>query len=152
MKILLLFSLLALVQAFAPTSRGRTSTRVYQNTKQPPQLPPLDIKDISYGEESRKFRRTVYTHEDWVKHRSSDRFFRNIVAMVSSGVYKSIGKEVLAVVSVASLVVFWNALTTGYVDFNGVSQEAPLSGLPSLSLPLSPFTLASPSLGLLLGK
>ena len=36
--------------------------------------------EIPYGEESRKFRRTVYSHEDWVKHRSPDRFFKNIMS------------------------------------------------------------------------
>ena len=44
--------------------------------------------NIPYGEESRKFRRTVYTHEDWVKHRSPDRFFKNIRSTTKSGIYK----------------------------------------------------------------
>lgn len=26
----------------------------------------------TYGEESRQYRRTVYAHEDWIKHRRSD--------------------------------------------------------------------------------
>jgi hypothetical protein len=45
-------------------------------------------KNIKYGEESRKFRRTVYTHDDWERHRSPDRFVRNLVSIVASGVYK----------------------------------------------------------------
>ena len=44
--------------------------------------------EIPYGEESRKFRRTVYSHEDWVKHRSPDRFFKNILSTTKSGIYK----------------------------------------------------------------
>ena len=50
--------------------------------------PDTATKDIPYGETSRKFRRTVYTHEDWVKHRSSDRFIKNLFSIVSSGIYK----------------------------------------------------------------
>lgn len=45
-------------------------------------------KNIKYGEESRKFRRTVYTHEDWERHRSPDRFIRNLNSIMASGVYK----------------------------------------------------------------
>ena len=32
----------------------------------------------SYSEMSREFRRTVFMHPEWVKHRSSDRFSRNM--------------------------------------------------------------------------
>ncbi len=46
----------------------------------------------AYGEESRQFRRTVYTHDDWVKHRSPDRFFRNLSSITSSGIYKSLNQ------------------------------------------------------------
>jgi hypothetical protein len=45
-------------------------------------------KNIKYGEESRKFRRTVYTHDDWERHRSPDRFVRNLASVMASGVYK----------------------------------------------------------------
>lgn len=48
----------------------------------------LDRTDMPYGEESRKFRRTVYTHDDWVKHRSPDRFFTNLLTTTTSGIYK----------------------------------------------------------------
>ena len=104
----------------------------------------------TYGEGSRKYRRTVYTHNEWIKHRSSDRFIRNISSMVNSGVYKSLGREVLATTFIATFLVVWNALTGGYTDFDGVQHEAIISALPQLTLPLTPFTLLSPSLGLLL--
>jgi hypothetical protein len=45
-------------------------------------------KNILYGEASRKFRRTVYTHDDWERHRSPDRFIRNLASITTSGVYK----------------------------------------------------------------
>jgi len=71
-------------------------------------------------------------------------------SLFSSGVYKSIGKEVFATVAVASFIVFWNALTGGYTDLSGVQHDAIITALPELTLPLTPFTLLSPSLGLLL--
>ena len=116
-----------------------------------PNLPP--IKDISYGEESRKYRRTVYSHDDWRKHRSPDRFIYYLTSFVFSGVYKNIGREVLATTSIATLVFLYNAIVGGYVDFEGV-QHASLVTSPWLSkagLPLTPFTLSTSSLGLLLG-
>ncbi|KAL7481271.1 hypothetical protein ACHAW6_006947 [Cyclotella cf. meneghiniana] len=104
----------------------------------------------TYGEGSRKYRRTVYTHAEWVKHRSSDRFFGNIATMVNSGVYKSLAKEVLATTAVATFIVVWNAIAGGYTDLEGAQHAAILNFLPMLVLPLTPFTLLSPSLGLLL--
>lgn len=44
------------------------------------------IKDISFGEDSRKYRRTVYSHDDWKKHRSQDRFVYYLAAIFKSGV------------------------------------------------------------------
>ena len=111
------------------------------------------IKDISYGEDSRKFRRTVYTHDDWKKHRSPDRFLYYLTAIFKSGVYKNLGREVTATTVVAMFVCLYNAVVGGYEDFEGVKHAALISTslLPKLGLPLAPFTLASPSLGLLLG-
>ena len=119
----------------------------------PTQLFATDAK-VVYGEESRKYRRTVYTHDDWVRHRSSDRFIRNIQSVANSGIYRNIGREVAAATGVAAFVFSWNILTGGYTDLNGIQHEALIVNqfLPTLSLPLTPFTLASPSLGLLLGK
>mmetsp|Transcript_6624 Transcript_6624/g.10082 ORF Transcript_6624/g.10082 Transcript_6624/m.10082 type:complete len:410 (+) Transcript_6624:87-1316(+) len=111
---------------------------------------PESLLTETYGEGSRKYRRTVYTHNEWVKHRSSDRFIRNISSMYNSGVYKSLGREVFATTAIATFLVVFNALTGGYTDFDGVQHEAIISSLPQLTLPLTPFTLLSPSLGLLL--
>jgi predicted membrane chloride channel (bestrophin family) len=52
--------------------------------------------------------------------------------------------------SIAVFVVLTNLLVGGYQDFEGVKHAAVIPGLPLLGLPLAPFTLASPSLGLLL--
>jgi len=67
-------------------------------------------KSISYGEESRKFRRTVYTCNDWVRHRSFDCFLHNVVSVLTSGIYKNIGKEVWFVTITAFMRILWNAL------------------------------------------
>jgi ion channel-forming bestrophin family protein len=130
----------------------RQTTSINGNTKFAPSLPP--IKDISYGEESRKYRRTVYSHDDWRKHRNPDRFLYYIVSFLSSGVYKNVGREVAFTTVIAAVVCLWNGLIGGFTDFDGVKHAAILSSnlLPLLSLPLAPFTLSSPSLGLLLGK
>lgn len=129
----------------------RFVTAVRGNTKAPPTLPP--ILDISYGEESRKYRRTVYSHDDWRKHRSPDRFLYYISTLFSSGIYKNLGREVSLTTAIATVVVLFNAFTGGFTDFAGVKHAALISSqwLPLIGLPLAPFTLSSPALGLLLG-
>jgi putative membrane protein len=137
--------------AFAPANNHAVVASTPSSTSLQMGPPPTKtLLSETYGEGSRKYRRTVYTHNEWVKHRSSDRFIRNISSMISSGVYKSLGREVAATTSIATFLVVWNALTGGYTDFDGVQHEAIIAALPQLTLPLTPFTLLSPSLGLLL--
>jgi predicted membrane chloride channel (bestrophin family) len=110
------------------------------------------IKNIEYGEQSRKFRRTVYSHDDWRQHRQTDRFLYYLRAMFSSGVYKNLAREVTAATAIAAVLCLYNALVGGYVDFGGVQHDAIISN-PSLApagLPLVPFSLCTSSLGLLL--
>ena len=116
-----------------------------------PNMPP--IKDISYGEESRKYRRTVYSHDDWRKHRSPDRFIYYLSSLGVSGVYKNIRREVGATTAIAVLVCLYNALVGGYTDFSGVEHGPVItnSWLTVAGLPLTPFSLSTSSLGLLLG-
>lgn len=151
MKLLVstLLMLTTSVAAFSGVSHGRRATAISGTTKQAPLVP--DSPRDSYGEVSRQYRRTVYSHEDWVRHRASDRFIRNLQNMLVSGVYKNLGREVVATTAVATIVCLFNNLAGGYTDFSGVAHEAVLSGLPLLGLPLVPFTLSSSSLGLLLG-
>ena len=113
-----------------------------------------EIKDISYGEDSRKYRRTVYTHDDWKKHRSQDRFVYYLAAMFKSGVYRNLVGEVGIATAVASFICFWNCFAGDYQDLLSVQHAGIFKDtlLPVLQLPLVPFTLASSSLGLLLGK
>ena len=135
--------------AFQPSTPRSSSMRVSTEVGMGP--PPADlILKETYGEGSRKYRRTRYTHDDWVKHRSPERFTKNLFSMVNSGVYKSLAREVTATTAFAAFLVVWNGLTGGYVDLSGVQHDAVLPNLPGLTLPLTPFTLLSPSLGLLL--
>lgn len=106
----------------------------------------------SYIETSRQYRRTRFAHDDWLKHRSPDRFFKNLGTIIFSGIYRGIAKEVLTVTGIATFIVAWNLfLSEGWMDLSGVHHEQ-IAQLPLIMLPLTPFTLASPSLGLLLGK
>jgi len=104
-----------------------------------------------YGEASRKYRRTVYHHEDWLKHRTPRRF-KSLRDMLFSGVVRSLLRQVLCVTVIAACVVAWNLLFNGWVDFSNVQHAAPLGYRPSLilRLPALPFTLSTSPLGLLL--
>jgi hypothetical protein len=108
------------------------------------------MTNMPLGEAQRPFRRTVYTHDDWKKHRSQDRFFYYLLAIFKSGVYRNINREVAAVGTVAAFVVIFNCLANGYTDLEGI-QHAALLPVDKIGLPLAAFTLTSPSLGLLLG-
>jgi Bestrophin, RFP-TM, chloride channel len=134
-----------------PSTTTRTTTELFGNTQQAGSAD--DPLTTVFGEDSRRYRRTVFTHDDWVRHRSPNRFWRNVQTFFVSGIYKNIGNEVAVVTAVATFVVIWNALLGGYTDFSGVQHEAVIQNslLPKLGLPLAPFTLSSPSLGLLLG-
>jgi putative membrane protein len=94
--------------------------------------------DLRYGEDSRKYRRTVFTHSDWVKHRASDRLFSNLSSIFQSGIVRQLFEEITLVAAIATTVVIWNDIIV------------PRYGVPMLSLPTAPFTLSSPALGLLL--
>lgn len=99
-----------------------------------------ELGRVPYGESSRKYRQTVYSHSDWVKHRSNERLFTNLRGIFYSGIIRQLKNEVGLVASLATFCVAWN-------DF-----LVPLSdhAFPCLVLPLFPFTLSSPALGLLL--
>jgi len=108
---------------------------------------------VPYGEESRKYRRTVFTQDDWLKHRSTTRLVKNLRGTFSSGVVRSLLAEVGIVAAISTFIVVWNCMFLGYVDFRNIAHPAPLSPwLPAitLQLPYLPFTLSSPALGLLL--
>ena len=102
-------------------------------------------------EVARRFRRTVYTHEDWKKHRRQDRFVIYLGSMFKSGVFENSKNEVLLTTAIAAFVCFYNTLVGGYTDFAGVSHPGLLPG-QVIGLPMTAFTLTGSSLGLLLSK
>lgn len=111
---------------------------------------------VPYGEQSRKYRRTIFTHRDWVDHRSSSsRIFDNLQSMFFSGVVRQLRPQVTAVTAVAALVTFWNVGILGtaishpeiFADYE-LMEYFPT--LHAIALPTVPFTLSSPALGLLL--
>jgi len=95
---------------------------------------------VPYGESSRKYRRTVFSYDDWVEHRSEDRFADNLKSVFFSGIVRQLRKQVAVVTLIATCVVLWNSGVAFYLD----------GSVPQLSLPPLPFTVSSPALGLLL--
>jgi putative membrane protein len=158
-------SLVAAATLLVSTSHGftlpKTTTSTTKSTDASTRLhaaTPTE-KDLerfqSYGEASRKFRRSYFSHSDWLNARRDDRFLYNIGTILKSGVARQLAKEVGLVAAISTTIVVWNALlVVGFDDFSGVHHD-PLSvagglSLPLLKLPSDPFTLSSPALGLLL--
>ena len=132
------------------THASSSSSSLYMG---PPSDPSAPVTEL-FGEGSRKYRRTVYTHDQWVKHRSSDRFINNLRTLPNSGIYKQVGKEVFLTTSIAISVCVWNALVGGYEDFGGVMHDPVIaeSWAVKVGMPMTPFTVLNSSLGLLLGE
>lgn len=143
--LLLLVSAAGANATFAPPSTVKLAFTLLAS------IPNAKLKVVE-GEEFRIRRRTEYVHEDWVRHRSENRFFRDLGSTFTFDIYRKIGKEVLATVAVATWLCVYNALVGVYTDFEGVKHAGPLANgfLPVLSLPIAPFELSIPSLALLL--
>ena len=45
-----------------------------------------------FSELQRKDRRSIFMHDDWVRHRSSERFLRNMLSIGSSGINSALSK------------------------------------------------------------
>jgi len=95
----------------------------------------VDRSGSAYAEESRKFRRTVYMHDEWTKHRSSERFIINLRTISKSGVAQALSPELSFITATAVFCVLANALLTGYQDFDGVMHASPLESIALVSLP-----------------
>merc|ERR1719291_503075 len=111
-------------------------------------------QDSSFSETQRADRRTIFMHDDWVRHRSSERFLRNMMSIGSSGINQALRKELSFVTLTAVFVVVFNMLFVSYQDFSGISHLGPLhdfdATIKALSLPALPFSIAMPALSLLL--
>ncbi len=118
------------------------------------------LGSVPYGETSRKYRRTVFRHKDWVAHRSSSsRIGDSLTSIFFSGVVRQLKAQVSAVTTVSAFVLVWNYIITNQADIGSFISDhtdlkldwnVPLSSLPLFTLPTLPFTLSSPALGLLL--
>lgn len=109
---------------------------------------------VPYGETSRKYRRTVFAHQDWVTQRSSNsRLLENLKSMFFSGVVRQLRPQVGITTTVATVVLLWNVGVLQMLLHNGeltIPNGGPLVALRPVALPTLPFTLSSPALGLLL--
>jgi len=109
---------------------------------------------VGIGEAQRKDRRTIFMHDDWVRHRSSDRFARNMRSITKSGINSALRKELTFVSLCAFSVVMLNVLFNSYQDLSGIAHPGLLlndaAGAIKFSLPALPFTILMPALSLLL--
>ena len=103
-----------------------------------------------FSEHSRPYRRSVFYHSHWIKHRSHDRYLQTLTTLFDSGVVRSLSGEIAFVTGIAAFVVAINMLISGYEDFTMVHHSGPLAIPFVLSLPAMPFTIAMPALSLLL--
>ncbi|KAG0606529.1 hypothetical protein M758_9G148300 [Ceratodon purpureus] len=92
-------------------------------------------------EEAMEYRRMVFDHEDWVRHRSSARHGRHLASIVSSRVILALGPPVFSLTAFAAVVTIYNEALSGSM----------LPGwLPLLHISSLPFSLTAPALALLL--
>ena len=116
-------------------------------------VPKEDGSGLSYSERSRPFRRDVFAYDDWVRHRTADRFTGRFAMLTKSGIARALAYETQVLALVATFICLFNALAVvGYDDFSGIHHDPLINiGLPTLALPSMFFTLSSPALSLLLG-
>ena len=98
-----------------------------------------------------------YGHDDWLRHRASDRFFTNLFKFDKSPIIKNLLDEAAVLTAICIGIILWNELLIdGYTDLNEVHYDAPFAHLlPAaltfkLALPTEPFFLCGGPLGLLL--
>ena len=138
--------------AAAPVLAEEGGRKIAIEDFQPPKLSRRELQN-AYAEESRKYRRTVYMHDEWVKHRSSERIFDNMLSITKSGVSQNLGVELTFETFTAIFAVLVNCLFVSYQDALGAVHSGPLAdlwGLGPWSLPMMPFSVAMPALSLLL--
>ena len=139
-----------------PILRQRMSNFVFSTTdtevEEQKFLGGVDLATIlensdKYKESSRVYRRTVFKESDWAEFRASDRLFKNLKTMFISGTVRGLLAEVGSVLVVSTIVWITNyIILSGLLEDYGISRQ--VSSL--VSLPVLPFQLSSPALGLLL--
>ena len=59
--------------------------------------------------------------QEWVDHRSTERFYANIRAIGESGVLRARGETIRQVAIWSSVLILYNVIAGGWVDFDMVS-------------------------------
>jgi ion channel-forming bestrophin family protein len=145
--------------ATTTTTTAKTTTTLFKNSdkilEMLAQKPVSDqqVEELlrSYGEKSRLYRRDVFTSADWIRYRRPDRFIDHLLSTYDSGLLRALQLEMLVLTTLSSFVVFYNDLfVNGIQGWNGQVVFGPILHLPTLQLPLVPFTLSTVALGLLL--
>jgi len=122
----------------------------------PAQISPTDAQVgawlQSYGEESRKYRRSYFSAGDWVRTRRPDRFVNNLATTFQSGLIRQLSIELPVITATAAFVCLYNDLfIEGWSDIYGIHHAKLINiGLPALQIPFAPFSLPVAALGLLL--
>jgi hypothetical protein len=81
-------SLLVLPSTRSSSRRLETSTVRLFDTLDVRYTPKDDGSGLDYAERSRPFRRDVFAYDDWVRHRSSDRFAGRLMKLFRSGIVR----------------------------------------------------------------
>jgi ion channel-forming bestrophin family protein len=92
-------------------------------------------------EQTRRLQQTIFTRLDWRKHRSSNRYFHELMNMPRSRVLLGLTKQASGVAMVSAVIVLYNVL----VEYDLFKWPMPL-----LIVPFLPLSITSSSLGLLL--
>lgn len=93
-------------------------------------------------EESRKFRRTIFTFENWAEHRSTRRYQKHMLGMIKSRIVWGLAPPLLYIAAIATAVATYHSL---------VERGLLHGSLPTLNMANNgPFGLTSFALSLLL--
>ena len=139
----------------AVTTTTTTTTTTSLNLESLEQKTP-DEKQVSflldtYGEKARTYRRDVFSAADWIQSRRSNRFIETLLSTNKSALIRQLSTELTFITFVSAFIVAYNVLfIDGYTDLSGIKHDALVDFLPALQLPMTPFTLTTSSLGLLL--
>ena len=134
------------------SSTARTTSTTLNAQGDPPSEEDLE-RFTSQGEASRKFRRSYFTHSDWLKARADDRFLNNFSTIMKSLILRQLTREIVLVGGIATVICFYNVIFVDGLDgFFGAHYTGLLKSFdaPLLKLPSEPFKWSSSSLSLLL--
>lgn len=92
-------------------------------------------------EEAMVCRRTVYDHDDWMRHRSSTRHARHLLSIASSRVILALGPPVFSLTAVAAAFTSYNEAVLAHLLPHW---------MPLMHVSVVPFSLTAPALALLL--